>query len=304
MRDFPIQQEQNPDPDQDVLSENDTDHMSELSQRREKSVSVLLCWIRRRFVWIGQVFRRHVRFLLIMLGAFWGVVFESLRVSSWRRSVRYEFVSTTNSIIRGGLFATVFTGVLTGVAAVSQVIYWLGFAGLATMTGSVLINIVVREIAPILVGVLLLGRNGILSTTELGLLVMNGEIRSMQAMGIDPFLLLILPRTLAFTVGGFTLGILFSCASLITGYVMSRISGVITAPVWTFFSNLMSAVSPLDYVAIPLNFIIVGFVVGLGGCLTGLTATNQDTLRSLLPRSFSRGLLIVMLVSVLFSLDL
>ena len=99
MRDFPIQQEQNPD--QDVLSENDTDHMSELSQRREKSVSVLLCWIRRRFVWIGQIFRRHIRFLLIMLGAFWGVVFESLRVSSWRRSVRYEFVSTTNSIIKG-----------------------------------------------------------------------------------------------------------------------------------------------------------------------------------------------------------
>lgn len=69
-----------------------------------------------------------------------------------------------------GLVATMFAGVLTGVAAVSQVIYWLGLTGLATMTGSILINVVVREIAPILVGVLLLGRNGMLSTTELGLL--------------------------------------------------------------------------------------------------------------------------------------
>ena len=172
------------------------------------------------------------------------------------------------------------------------------------MTGSILINIVVREIAPILVGVLLLGRNGMLSTTELGLLAMNGEVRSMQAMGIDPFLLLVMPRTLAFTVGGFTLGILFSFAALITGYIISRVSGVITASVWTFFNNVTSAISPSDYVAIPLKFIAVGFVVGLGACLTGLTATNQDTLRSILPRSFSRGMLIVMVVSVVFSLDL
>ncbi|MBR2124226.1 MAG: ABC transporter permease [Acetobacter sp.] len=300
MTDFSVQQGQDPE----ELSENDSKHALDLSQRKEIGLSDLLRWIRRKLAWTGQTFRRHIWFFLIMLGGGWGVIFESLRVRSWRRTVRYEFVSTTNSIIRRGLFSTMFTGVLTGIAAVSQVIYWLGLTGLATMTGSILINIVVREIAPILVGVLLLGRNGMLSTTELGLLAMNGEVRSMQAMGIDPFLLLVMPRTLAFTVGGFTLGILFSFAALITGYIISRVSGVITASVWTFFNNVTSAISPSDYVAIPLKFIAVGFVVGLGACLTGLTATNQDTLRSILPRSFSRGMLIVMVVSVVFSLDL
>ncbi len=261
-------------------------------------------WAFGKVGWIGRLTRRQARFLLIMLGASWGVIFESFRAHSWRRTVRYEFISTMNSIIRGGLVATMFAGVLTGVAAVSQVIYWLGLTGLATMTGSILINIVVREIAPILVGVLLLGRNGMLSTTELGLLSIGGEIRSMQAVGIDPFLLLVLPRTLAFTVAGFTLGILFSFASLVTGYVMSRMSGVINNPVWVFLDDVATAMSGTDYIIIPLKFITVGFVVGLGGCLTGLTATNEDSLRTLLPRGFSRGMLIVMVVSVLFSLDL
>lgn len=261
-------------------------------------------WLLGKMAWIGRLTRRQARFLLIMLGASWGVIFESFRAHSWRRTVRYEFISTMNSIIRGGLVATMFAGVLTGVAAVSQVIYWLGLTGLATMTGSILINIVVREIAPILVGVLLLGRNGMLSTTELGLLSIGGEIRSMQAVGIDPFLLLVLPRTLAFTVAGFTLGILFSFASLVTGYVMSRMSGVINNPVWAFLDDVATAMSGTDYIIIPLKFITVGFVVGLGGCLTGLTATNEDSLRTLLPRGFSRGMLIVMVVSVLFSLDL
>ncbi len=193
---------------------------------------------------------------------------------------------------------------LTGVAAVSQVIYWLGLTGLAKMTGSILVNVVIREIAPILVGILLLGRNGMLSATELGLLTIGGQVRSMQSVGMDPFLMLVLPRTLAFTVAGFTLGILFSMSSLITGYVMSRISGVITNPIWTFLDDVAAAMSVTDYAVIPLKFIMVGFVVGLGGCLTGLTATNEDSLRTLLPRGFSRGMLIVMMVSVLFSLDL
>lgn len=290
--------------DHDDLPDEAETHVHGLHEREPWSVQRVLRWARRRLAWMGHLARRQARFLLIMLGACWGVLFESLRVYSWRRTVRYEFVSTMNSIIRGGLFATMFAGILTGVAAVSQVIYWLGLTGLATMTGSILINVVVREIAPILVGILLLGRNGMLSTTELGLLTLGGEIRSMQAVGVDPFLLLVMPRTLAFTVGGFTLGILFSCASLVTGYIMSRLSGVITDPVWTFFSNVAAAMSRSDYVIIPLKFITVGFVVGLGGCLTGLTATNSDTLRSLLPRGFSRGMLIVMVVSVLFSLEL
>ncbi|QHM90759.1 MlaE family ABC transporter permease [Acetobacter pasteurianus] len=261
-------------------------------------------WIRRKLAWIGRLVRRQARFFLVVLGAGWGVIFESFRSHAWRRTVRYEFITTMNNIIGGGVSASLFAGMLTGVAAVSQVIYWLGLTGLAKMTGSILVNVVIREIAPILVGILLLGRNGMLSATELGLLTIGGQVRSMQSVGMDPFLMLVLPRTLAFTVAGFTLGILFSMSSLITGYVMSRISGVITNPIWTFLDDVAAAMSVTDYAVIPLKFIMVGFVVGLGGCLTGLTATNEDSLRTLLPRGFSRGMLIVMMVSVLFSLDL
>lgn len=285
---------------------SDRDPILEAESKRQiqQTPFVLHVWVRQKLAVLGRLTRHQLWFFLIMLGACWGVVFESFRAHSWRRTVRYEFGVTLNSVVGGGLIATLFAGTLTGVAAVSQTIYWLGLAGLAKMTGSILVNVVVREIAPILVGILLLGRNGMLSVTELGLLTTSGQIRSFQAQGLDPFLLLVLPRTLAFTVGGFTLGILFSFASLVTGYVISRISGVITNPVWTFFYDVVGGMSGADYIIIPLKFITVGFVVGVGGCLTGLTATNQDNLRTLLPRGFSRGLLIVMAVSDLFSLDL
>lgn len=193
-------------------------------------------------------------------------------------------------------------GSLTGVGVVSQAIYWLGFAGMAKMTGSVLVSVIVRELAPILVGILMLGRSGMLSLAEVGMLATGGQIRSMQAEGLDPFLLLVLPRTLAFTVAGFTLGIMFSIASLTTGYIISRASGALSNSLFSFFYDVVTAMTPADYLLIPLKFVVVGFLVGLGCCVSGLTASNEDSLGTLLPRGFSRGILIVMTVSVLFSL--
>lgn len=71
-------------------------------------------------------------------------------------------------------------------AAVSQTIYWLGLAGMAKMTGTILIEVVIREIAPILVGILLLGRNGMLSVTELGLLTTGGKSVPCRRKGWTP----------------------------------------------------------------------------------------------------------------------
>ncbi|GBQ89948.1 ABC transporter permease [Acetobacter nitrogenifigens DSM 23921 = NBRC 105050] len=260
--------------------------------------------IRVFLAFIGSVTRHRVWFLLIMLGTIWGVLHESVRPNTWRRTVRYEFRTTLGEVAGGGLVATLVTGTLTGLGGVSQAIYWLGFAGMSKMTGPLLVTVIVREIAPILVGVLMLGRSGMLALTELGMLTTGGQVKSMQAEGVDPFLLLVLPRTLAFTVSGFTLGILFSVASLATGYVVSRASGAISNSIWSFFYDVVTAMTPADYILIPLKFIVVGFLVGLGCCVSGLTASSEDTVSTMLPRGFSRGMLIVMAVSVLFSLKL
>ncbi|GBQ22809.1 ABC transporter permease [Acetobacter estunensis NRIC 0472] len=306
-------QQDNPPPAGAVLPDNQEDisfglgappatfHQDDDDHSRKATLS-------ERFVhflgWLGALVRRQVWFLLIMLGTLWGVIRESCRPNSWRRTVRYEFQMTLGDVAGGGLLSTAVTGALTGVGVVSQAIYWLGFAGMAKMTGSVLVTVIVRELAPILVGVLMLGRSGMLSLAEIGMLTTGGQVRSMQAEGLDPFLLLVLPRTLAFMVSGFTLGIIFSLASLTTGYIISRASGALSNSLLSFYYDVVIAMTPLDYLLIPLKFVVVGFLVGLGCCVSGLTASKEDSMRTMLPRGFSRGMLIVMTVSVLFSLKL
>ncbi|GAN98290.1 MULTISPECIES: MlaE family ABC transporter permease [Komagataeibacter] len=252
---------------------------------------------------IGRLTRHQIRFTLLVIGAGWGTIRESLRPNSWRRPVIYEFRASLRQVVSGGFLSIVVTATLTGLMVVSQAAYWLGFAGMAQMTGSILVSVLVREISPILVGIILMGRSGMLSLTEIGMMVLGGEVRALQARGIDPFLALVMPRTFAFTLGGFTLGMIFAVVSLLMGFVIAHSTGAITTSVWTFFFNVLAAMTTWDYLIIPLKFVLVGFFVGLGACISGLTVSSNDTMATIMPRGFARGIMLVLVVNVLFMLD-
>jgi len=253
---------------------------------------------RRLLAGLGALTRKQLRFSLMLVGASWGVVREACRPTSWRRTVLYEFKSTLRQAAGGGLFSTLFTAALTGFGIVAQAIYWLGIAGMADSTDSLLATVLVREIAPVLVGIILLGRSGMLSLTQLGQLTLGGELRALQGQGIDPFLTLVMPRALAMMLSSFTLGVVFSLISLSVGYGVCRVHSVITMPIWTFLYDIVGAMKPIDYIGIPLKLIIGGFLLSLATQLTGLDATRSDTLATLLPRGFARGIMVILVVNV------
>ncbi len=176
---------------------------------------------------VGHFTRARIGFSLILAAASWGVLREAIRPVSWRRTVRHEFKLTMRQATGGGLATTVVTASLVGVAMVYEALYWLGVAGQAELTGSLLVTVLVRELTPLLVGFILLGRSGMLTVTELGMLQTGGQVRAMYAQGIDPFLLLVLPRTLAFALSSFTLGILFAATALVFGFIVSGAIGTV-----------------------------------------------------------------------------
>ncbi len=257
-----------------------------------------LPFYRRFLLRLGALTRRQLRFTLMLVGASWGVLREACRPTSWRRTVIFEFKSTLRQAAGGGLFSTLFTAALTGFGIVAQAIYWLGIAGMADTTDSLLATVLVREIAPVLVGIILLGRSAMLSLTQLGQLTIGGELRALQAQGVDPFLVLVMPRALAMMLSSFTLGVVFSAISLSVGYGVCRFSSVITMPLWTFLYDIVGAMKPIDYLGIPLKLIISGFLLSLATQLTGLDATRSDSLATLLPRGFARGIMVIMVVNV------
>ncbi|MEE8659467.1 MlaE family ABC transporter permease [Sorlinia euscelidii] len=251
-----------------------------------------------RLATIGRLTRRILRATLITLSAAWGVVIEALSVGNWRRTVRLEFRSTLVQATGGGLISTLVTGALVGFALVAQTIYWLGIAGMADAANALIITILVREVAPVLVSIILLGRSGMLSLAQLGQLTLGREMRVLRGMGIDPFLMFVMPRVLAMTVSAFTLGVVFSVMSLVSGYAVCRFESVISVPLWTFLYEVTGAMQPIDYLAIPLKFLVSGFSLSLSTCLTALDVRHDDDFSTLLPKGFMSGMLAILVVNV------
>ena len=251
---------------------------------------------------VGHFTRARIGFSLVLAAGSWGVLREAIRPISWRRTVRQEFNLTMRQATGGGLATTLVTASLAGLAMVYESLYWLGVAGEAQLTGSILVTVLVRELAPLLVGLILLGRSGMLTVTELGMLQTGGQIRTMLSQGIDPFLLLVLPRTLAFALSSFTLGILFAAEALVFGFVVSSAAGAIQESLWSFLDKVLSAMTVRDYMLVPAKLLVIGFLVGLSCCLTGLAARDDDDLASLMPRGFVRGMLVIMITSIFLTL--
>lgn len=257
--------------------------------------------IRPALAAVGRFGRARVGFPLMLAAGSWGVLREAVRPLSWRRTVRQEFKLAMRQATGGGLATIMVTASLAGVGMVYEALYWLGVAGQAQLTGSLLVTVLVRELTPLLVGLILLGRSGMLTVTELGTLQAGGQIRAMIAQGIDPFLLLVLPRTLAFALSSFTLGIVFAATALVFGFVVSGAIGSVQDSLWTFLDRVLGAMTVRDYWVVPVKLLTIGFLVGLSSCLTGLGAQEDDDLSTLIPRGFVHGILVVMIASILFT---
>ncbi len=251
---------------------------------------------------IGGVTRQRAAFLLMLAALLQGVLREGFLPRSWRRTVRAEFRRSLRQSVGGGLATTLVTAILAGLAMVSQALYWLGLAGEETLAGQILVTVLVRELTPLLIGFVLLGRSGTVMVTELGRLQLGGQVRTLAGLGIDPFLFLVLPRAVALALASFTLGMVFALTALVIGFIAGSLFGAVQGSLWSFLDHVLGAMRPVDFAMFPAKMLLIGLLVALTACLTGLMAGSDDDNASLLPRGFVRGVLAVMLTSLLLSL--
>jgi phospholipid/cholesterol/gamma-HCH transport system permease protein len=257
---------------------------------------------RRFLAALGRATRRRSYFVLMLASLAFGVAREALRPATWRRTVRAEFRRALRQAVGGGLSTVLVTAALIGLAMVYQALYWLGEAGQEDLIGTVLVTVLVREVAPVLVGLILLGRSGVVAVSEIGALQIGGQVHALAAQGLDPFQLLLLPRACAFALASFTLGIMFVLAALVTGFVAGSLFGAVRISLWSFLDRVLLAMQAADFAVFPAKMIAIGLLVALTACLTGFMARPWDDAARLLPLGFVRGVLALLLASVVLSL--
>lgn len=259
-------------------------------------------WSRRSLAWIGGVVRARLRFILMLMAMSAGIVAESLSPRAWRRSVRSEFKRVLRITLGGSLTATIFVATLVGIGMVYEAIYWLSVAGQEGALGGILMTIVVREVAPLLVGIVLLGRSGAAMLTELADLQAERQLHALQAQGIDAFQILVMPRGIAFALASYALGIVFILVTLLVGFAVASLLDVVQTSIWSFLDTVLRAAAPSDFAVFPLKMLAIGLLIGATASLTALSARPDDTIGRLISRGFIRGMLAIMLASALLSL--
>ncbi|HKP25118.1 MAG TPA: ABC transporter permease, partial [Dongiaceae bacterium] len=231
-----------------------------------------------------------------------GTVAEALSPRSWRRSARLEFRRVLRMALGGSMTATVFVATLVGFGMVYQAIYWLRVAGQEGSLGNLLVAVLIRELAPILVGIILLGRSGAAMLTELGHLHADRQLHALQAQGIDAFQILVMPRAIAFALASYTLGIIFVLVTMVVGFALASALDVVQSSLWSFLDALLRATVPADFVVFPAKMLVIGLLIGTVGCLTGLMAQEGEDIGRLISRGFIRGMLAIMITSGVLSL--
>lgn len=251
---------------------------------------------------IGRPARRRLGVLLAIVALGVGVLREAISPRAWRRPVRQEFVRVLEIAVTRGMVASLFTAALVGLGMVSQALYWLGIAGQEGIAGRILVTVLIREVAPLLVGLLILGRIGMVTVAEFGELAASGQARALAAQGLDPFRLLVLPRTLAIAIASFTQGVLFVAVALLAGFASARLLGVVNFGLPEFLDRVLRAMQPADFVIFPAKLLVIGLLVGAIACLTALDVEEGSDPHALLPGAFLRGVLAVLIATVSLSL--
>lgn len=231
------------------------------------------------------------------------VLASALRRDSWRRPVRAVFWDSLRRVALDSASTAAGTGVLLGLVLVSQLVYWLQTAGQSQLVGPIIERLLVREIAPVVVGLIIFGRVGTRIMIDLGEARPKGWLRQLERQGIDPIALLVMPRVSAHAIGAFCLATVLLISTLVTGYLVASVLGLVTFPIWQFGQNVAHAMEIDDFMVPPAKCLIIGAMVALVCCATALTrATGAYEVQRLVARGFVRVALAILLVSAVFDL--
>jgi phospholipid/cholesterol/gamma-HCH transport system permease protein len=231
------------------------------------------------------------------------VLRQMVRPVTWRRPVRMEFMRFMAISGLQSIPAVAITAVLAGLGLLSQALYWLEQVGQNDEITLIILTILVREVAPLTVGLLAIGRSGLIILSELCRMREEGRLRALDAQGLDPLLLLVLPRVLALSLSTFCLTILFVMAAPLAGMLAALALGIVRQPVDQVLLNILSIIGSAGYAILPLKSLSIGFVIGLAACVTALEqgASRDEAATTLLPSGFFRALLLTLVVNGLLS---
>jgi phospholipid/cholesterol/gamma-HCH transport system permease protein len=210
------------------------------------------------------------RFLMNLLsefGAHLFLFFRALRNCFWppfriRLILRQMELVGVNSIP-----VVLITGGFTGAVLALQTFTSFKRFNAETMIGGVIAVTLLREMGPVLTGLIVAGRAGSAMAAEIGTMNVTEQIDALNALATDPVNYLVVPRFLAGTFMMPMLSTLFSAIGMIGSYVIS-VSVLGTNPV-TYMRQMWWFIEGEDIYTGLIKAAVFGIIISIIGSYQG-----------------------------------
>lgn len=179
-----------------------------------------------------------------------------------------DIFTQMDSIGVGSLPIVVLTGFFTGCVLALQSATSLEEFGAISMTGNLVALSMVKELGPVLTGLMVSGRNASGMASELGSMKVTEQIDAMRALGTDPIRKLVTPRVSATIFMLFFLTILSDAVGIAGGALVSVLLLGLNAS--SYFHSSYRALVYADVVQGLTKPLFFGFIISSVGCFFGM----------------------------------
>lgn len=156
-----------------------------------------------------------------------------------------------------------------------------------------------RELGPLMTGIVLVGRSGSAFAAEIGTMKVNEEVDALTTMGIDPVKFLIIPRIIAALIVTPLLAVYADLVGLMGGSLVMISLGF---PLITYVHQVLTAVTYVDFAGGVVKSFVFGIVVSAMGCFRGLqTTTGASAVGEAATRSVVSGIILIVIIDGIFS---
>ncbi len=179
-----------------------------------------------------------------------------------------EMITQMDVIGVGSLTIIILTGFFTGGVLALQTYPTLKYYGAQDQTGRLVATALVRELGPVLSGLMVAGRVASAIAAELGSMVVSQQIDAMRALGTDPVRKLVAPRLIALFVTLPLLTMVADALGIFGGWVVgTQLYDMAPA---TFSAAVWEGLTTDDIVGGFIKSSIFALIVGAVACRQGL----------------------------------
>jgi phospholipid/cholesterol/gamma-HCH transport system permease protein len=228
------------------------------------------------FWYLGALWRAFVLGVDSLTGIF-GLFYRlcgtiGFQLVNYRLLLR-EFAQQIYRIGARGWPAVALTALLLGLAIIVYISAQLKRIQSGELIGNLLVIVVVRELGPVLTALLVLLRSGSAMIVEIGSMVIDREIESLELMGVDPEIFIGAPRFWGLIISLIVLYGIFLISAILGGYLFGQVlTDIYWQELWLSFLN---ALRLQDLVISGGKILLFGMSLGTVAIYYGLMAEER-----------------------------